>query len=490
MHLYFRAVVLAFNLPGIDDLILSRAQVLGIYNGSITMWNNTSIQKLNPNVTLPGQKIIVLARADKSGTTEIFTSGLSRFSSNWNNSYGTFSVGLNGTVPVKWNASVIDYYGHTNRGMSGLVLSLRYSIGYLAAADASGTKTARLQNKAGNAVEATTKTVQNAMEDFVQDFSEHLTLVITDAPGLNSYPLSGFTYLILYLNMNNSCDTSVELYRYIEWFLGDEEARTFAESLNLTPVSDSIASTITKQVLYKMKCAGQWVRELVAAQKLEENRTSQTWLISVYVSVPILCILLAVFISYISWHQIKLNRAIIFGEWLVPAEEIHVVKNEDMWGSLMSSTLKTNSSCSYTSKTKRTILDNTSQIANNADLTCRWRHMHVRVSALRDIQPSQIKTKLKKNILWMKNSLYHVNILRFYGITFMMDKVRVVSEYTVKGALHDIIQNDKYNLDDNFKFSLCCDVASGMNYLHSMGIIHGQLNSENCYLDNKWNVKV
>ena len=64
---YFRAVVLAYNLPGVANLILSRDQIVGIYNGTITRWNDSGIQALNADVTLPPQPVRVIARADKSG---------------------------------------------------------------------------------------------------------------------------------------------------------------------------------------------------------------------------------------------------------------------------------------------------------------------------------------------------------------------------------------------------------------------------------------
>ena len=86
----FRAVVLAYNVPGIPDLILSREDIVGIYNGSIQWWNDSRIVGNNRKFTFPNKRIWVVARADDSGTTEVFTSALSSFDSRWNASYGTF----------------------------------------------------------------------------------------------------------------------------------------------------------------------------------------------------------------------------------------------------------------------------------------------------------------------------------------------------------------------------------------------------------------
>ena len=60
-------MVLAFNLPGIEDLVLSRDLIVGIYNGTYSMWNDSRLQELNPDITLPDQAIDVFARSDKSG---------------------------------------------------------------------------------------------------------------------------------------------------------------------------------------------------------------------------------------------------------------------------------------------------------------------------------------------------------------------------------------------------------------------------------------
>ena len=67
-YVIFRAVVMAYNLPGISDLVLTRHHIVGFYNGSIRNWNDSSIQELNPDLQLPNEDIFVIARSDKSGT--------------------------------------------------------------------------------------------------------------------------------------------------------------------------------------------------------------------------------------------------------------------------------------------------------------------------------------------------------------------------------------------------------------------------------------
>ena len=95
INLFSRSVVLAYNMPNINHLNLTRDILVGIYNGTYRKWNDARIQEVNPNNIMPEAEIIVIARTDKSGTTSIFTEGLSAMDANWNSTYGKFSKGLN-----------------------------------------------------------------------------------------------------------------------------------------------------------------------------------------------------------------------------------------------------------------------------------------------------------------------------------------------------------------------------------------------------------
>src|SRR5580698_10871308 len=75
------AVVPIFNVPGVTDIKFSPEVLAGIYLKNIENWNDARIAKDNPGVKLPDQKIIVVHRADGSGTTYIFTDYLSKVSS-------------------------------------------------------------------------------------------------------------------------------------------------------------------------------------------------------------------------------------------------------------------------------------------------------------------------------------------------------------------------------------------------------------------------
>ena len=157
---------------------LSIPTLCGIYNGTIRFWNHAVLQDMNPGHQLPDKEITVIARSDKSGTTHSFTSALAASCPVWEAEYGVFSHGLdeNG-MPIKWNKSAVHFFGYGNRGMSGLLLSLPYSIGYASVADifVSKLKYARIQNNAGTFVEASTETVQNAMLELLSKPAQKLS---------------------------------------------------------------------------------------------------------------------------------------------------------------------------------------------------------------------------------------------------------------------------------------------------------------------------
>ena len=66
-------IAVAYNLKGVDKLILTPAVTAKIFGGTIKTWNDAAIAAINPGVTLPAQAIKVFFRSDESGTTDNFT---------------------------------------------------------------------------------------------------------------------------------------------------------------------------------------------------------------------------------------------------------------------------------------------------------------------------------------------------------------------------------------------------------------------------------
>ena len=224
------AVVVCYNLPGVGKgLNLDGETLANIFSGKITMWNDWSIKGLNPKLNLPNKAILVAHRSDGSGTTFIFTDYLSKASKEWEKRTGK------GTS-VNWPVGL---GGKGNEGVSGLVKQMQGSIGYveLAYAIKNNIPYAKIKNKAGNFVEANFSSVSAAAEGTSKNMPNDLRVSITDAPGKDSYPISGFTWLLVYKNMRNETKAKA-LVNFLKWAMG--KGQSFATGLYYAPLSKGV----------------------------------------------------------------------------------------------------------------------------------------------------------------------------------------------------------------------------------------------------------
>src|ERR1700675_4220056 len=141
------AIVLAYHLPGVESLKLSREAYSGIFLGKITKWNDPAIAKTNENAKMPNTAITVCSRADGSGTTFVFTKHLSAISPDFKDQVGE------GTT-VTWPTGVA---GKGNDGVTALIKQSVGGIGYVEYGYAKNNKLAfaALQNKTGEFISAT-----------------------------------------------------------------------------------------------------------------------------------------------------------------------------------------------------------------------------------------------------------------------------------------------------------------------------------------------
>ena len=484
--------MLGYNLPEIDPeirLVLSIPVLTRIYNGSITHWNDSQISVLNWNLNLPGERIIVLARADSSGTTGIFTSGLSQ-NLDWKESFGIFTTGKSDS---KWPNEVITYYAHKNRGMAGLITSFPYSIGYLSIADAADfvSTWALLQTPQGFVVEANTTTVQSTMEeaaDYLMRASGHLTTSLVQFSTQYSYPIAGLTYMIVPMSSRHACDARVELVRYIDWFTTSEVAQRICERSNMVPLSAKLSDLIRTRIITKMTCGSDNLWKEAQEQISKETRDDNIVLISAVTLIVSLLVFGSGSIgAFCMVKQIRLHRKLRRKEWLVNIDDIlfyQTFTSEElgetrfvMWPSLTSLTDIDH------------IEDGFEMMEHVLHWPGKWKELTI---GLRLMGVKNLKTtckSLQSTLLWLRD-LHHINVLKFYGITSVDIEYFSVSDYCSKGCLSDMLKDKKLNLNNDFKFSLSSDIANGLMYLHSKQLVHGHLKSTNCLLDMKWTVKI
>jgi len=229
-------VAIAYNLPSVSSLKLTRQAIVDIYLGKIAKWNDAAIAKLNPGASLPDLPIIPVHRSDGSGTTYIFTDFLSHVSADWKSSVG---VGKS----VQWPGSAA-VGGKGNEGVAGAVRQTPGSIGYVELAYALENKmeAAQLQNAAGTWLSCTAATVKAAAAAKPSVSATDFSIVDEKAP--NAYPISGYSWVVLYADPADKARGKT-LHDVMEWVVGPQ-AQAIAGTLNYVPLPENVQETAKK----------------------------------------------------------------------------------------------------------------------------------------------------------------------------------------------------------------------------------------------------
>ncbi len=227
------AVVVTYNLPGVDSgLKLNGPLIADMYLGKITKWDDAKIKALNPGKKLAGD-ILVVRRSDGSGTTNIFTDYLSKVSEEFKTKVGT------GTA-VSWPVGL---GGKGNEGVAGFVKQTPGSVGYveLIYAKSNNLPYATIQNKAGQFVEPTLESVTAAAEGALKTMPADYRVSITNAEGKKAYPLSAFTYLLVWKTMPDA-NKGGKLVKFLKW--ATKEGQDMAAALHYAPLPKSLAKKV------------------------------------------------------------------------------------------------------------------------------------------------------------------------------------------------------------------------------------------------------
>ena len=228
------AVVLSYNLPEVKDTLKLTPDVLaGIFLGTITKWNDPKIAAANKGVKLPSTGILIAHRSDGSGTSNIFTTYLSKVSADWMSKVGKGSS-------VNWPVGL---GGKGNEGVAGLIKQTPGSIGYieLAYAIQNSMPYAKMQNKAGNFITPTIASVTAAANIQIPADSK-VSLTNTDAA--DGYPIASFSWVIIYKEQkynDRTLDRATKLLKLLSWMIHD--GQQFSGPLNYAPLSPAAVST-------------------------------------------------------------------------------------------------------------------------------------------------------------------------------------------------------------------------------------------------------
>ena len=214
------AVVLAYNLEGVDELRLTGEIIADIFAGEIKMWNDERIKELNPQALLPSEAIIPVFRSDGSGTTFVFTDYLNKVSPMWASRFG---AGKSVNFPAGQAAK-------GNPGVAGVIKQTKNSIGYVGSEYAFAQKIAyaKIQNQQGEFVAPSSASISASASG---EIPSDTRASITNSDAKGAYPISTFTWMIIYKEQNysdRSKEQAIATLDLIQYILSDEAQKITA----------------------------------------------------------------------------------------------------------------------------------------------------------------------------------------------------------------------------------------------------------------------
>lgn len=244
------AVVPIYNVLDADGneipigLKFTPDMLVDMFLGKINNWNDPRILEQNPDVNFPNQPITIAHRSDGSGTTFLWVSYLAQVSDEWRETIG---VGTSVNWPVGLG-------GKGNEGVAGLVREQPNSLGYveLAYAKQNNISFGFVQNREGNFIEPTLESIVAASDAFSAEMPDDFGQLLTNAPGSASYPIAGYTFILLYDDMPD-CLKALKLKEFMLWAMNDGDQ--YALDLLYAPLGDSVQDLVVER-LNNLTCEG------------------------------------------------------------------------------------------------------------------------------------------------------------------------------------------------------------------------------------------
>ena len=240
------SVAMSYNLPSVPadkHIKLTGPLVADIFLGKVKKWNDPALTQLNPGITLPDAAITVVHRSDGSGTTAIFTKYLTTVSPEWSSKVGS-------STTVNWPTGV---GGKGNEGVAGAVKSTQNALGYveLAYVLENNMQYGSVKSKDGEDVLPALETAKADAQNFT-DIPADLRFYIVNAPGKNSYPISGYSWALVYEKQTDA-DRGQAVANLLWWMIHD--GQQYAPALHYVPLPDNIVKKDEDQIK-KMQCGG------------------------------------------------------------------------------------------------------------------------------------------------------------------------------------------------------------------------------------------
>ena len=233
-----RRVAAVQRAGGQRPLKLNSAAIVGIFDGSITKWNDPKIQALNKNLNLPSMDITPVHRSDGSGTTYAFTDYLAAVSPKWKSQVGT-------NTAVDWPGGV---GARGSSGVSGVVKNTPGAITYVDAAYSiqNHLQFALVRNRRGNYTLPGLRGISSAVSVLPKKITGPAQLKVVDPPKTapkNAYPISTFTYVIV---ATNGSSKAAEMRKLIYWAV--TQGQKFGPPLFFVPLPNQVKAYVYRQI--------------------------------------------------------------------------------------------------------------------------------------------------------------------------------------------------------------------------------------------------
>ena len=228
-------ITIAYNVDGVSKLQLSPATIAKIFQRDIKKWNDADIAADNPGVTLPDADIVVVHRADGSGTTENFAKYLDKAAKDvWK---------LKSGATVEWPPDT--QAGQGNTGVAQSVKATKGAVGYvdLSDAKASALRFASVKNQAGKFVEPSAESASAAGDGI--EVKDNLLFSALDAKGDAAYPITYQSWVIVYAKQADKAKGAV-LKSYIKYLVSD--GQSLLKGLDFAPLPRSLADKAVAQL--------------------------------------------------------------------------------------------------------------------------------------------------------------------------------------------------------------------------------------------------
>jgi phosphate transport system substrate-binding protein len=232
------AAVPTYKIPGVEAALNFTPEALaGIFLGKVTKWNDPAITGANKGVNLPANDIVVVHRADGSGTTYIWTDYLSKVSDEWKTKVGK------GTS-VNWPVGL---GGKGNEGVTGAIQNTPNSIGYVELIYAVSQKIpyGSVKNSSGAFIKADLGSVSAAAAGAVKEIPDDFRVSITNAPGKEAYPISSFTWLLIPQKFSDAAKRDA-MKAFLKWALKD--GQNYAKDLSYAQLPKAVVDKEVKAI--------------------------------------------------------------------------------------------------------------------------------------------------------------------------------------------------------------------------------------------------